>query len=270
MVGVAYRGRIALEDIRVDFEVEPIELPTGNGFGGIGFGVREVVTLKGQISESERIRLERASRYCPVGQALTKGSIQFQDEVEWSSGDVAAAAPNPAGVLPLAGDIAIVPTGSVHGRYLLDTKEYDDEGGMAHEGEVKVAVTCENLTHASLWTVLAGHSSDGWVPGPFPLSQAAWAASSAATLSQLLGQGTEGADSISVELAMAARGGRGRAQGDAAAGVVGHRSAVRRVIVPGSPRTTPLEVVQAALQRDPITIAYRNGGLLLHDEVVVE
>ena len=166
-MGVAYRGRIALEDIRVDFEVEPIELPTGNGFGGIGFGVREVVTLKGQISESERIRLERASRYCPVGQALTKGSIQFQDEVEWSSGDVAAASPNPAGVLPLAGDIAIVPTGSVHGRYLLDTKEYDDEGGMAHEGEVKVAVTCENLTHASLWTVLAGHSSDGWVRGLF-------------------------------------------------------------------------------------------------------
>ena len=269
-MGVAYRGRIVLEDIRVDFEVEPIELPTGNGFGGIGFGVREVVTLKGQILESERIRLERASRYCPVGQALTKGSIQFEDEVEWSSCDVAAASPIGEGILPLAGDIATVPAGSVHGRYLLDTKEYDEEGGMAHEGEVKVAVTCENLTHASLWTVLAGHSSDGWVPGPFPLSQAAWAASSAATLSQLLGQGTEGADSISVELAMAARGGRGQAQGDAAAGVVGQRSALRRAIVPGSPRTTPLEVVQAALQRDPITIAYRNGGVLLHDEVVVE
>ena len=41
MVGVAYRGRIALEDIRVDFEVEPIELPTG-----IGFGVKEMVTLE--------------------------------------------------------------------------------------------------------------------------------------------------------------------------------------------------------------------------------
>ena len=265
VVGVAYRGRIALEDIRVDFEVEPIELPTG-----IGFGVKEVVTLIGQISESERVRLQRASQFCPVGQALTKGSIQFEDEVEWSSGDVTAASPAPEGILPLAGDIAIVPTGSVHGRYLLDTKEYDEDGGMAHEGEVKVAVTCENLTHSSLWTVLAGHSSDGWVPGPFPLSQAAWAASSAATLNQLLPQGTEGADSISVELAMAARGGRGQAQGDAAAGVVGHRSALRRVIVPGNPRTTPLEVVQAALQRDPITIAYRNGVVLLYDEVVVE
>ena len=265
MVGVAYRGRIALEDIRVDFEVEPIELPTG-----IGFGVKELVTLKGQISGPDRIRLQRASQFCPVGQALTKGSIQFEDEVEWSSGDVAAASPIPESILPLAGDIAIVPTGSVHGRYLLNTKEYDEDGGMAHEGEVKVAVACENLTHSSRWTVLAGHSSDGWVPGPFPLSQAAWAASSAATLSQLLRQGGEEADSISVELAMAARGGRGQSQDDAAAGVVGHRSALRRVIVPGNPRTTPLEVVQAALQRDPITIAYRNGGVLLHDEVVVE
>ena len=36
MVGVAYRGHIALEDIQVDFEVEPVELPQS-----IGFGVRE-------------------------------------------------------------------------------------------------------------------------------------------------------------------------------------------------------------------------------------
>ena len=53
----------------------------------------------------------------------------------------------------VGGDIAIVPTGSVHGRYLLDTKEYGEDGGVAHEGEVKVAVVCENLTHSSLWTV---------------------------------------------------------------------------------------------------------------------
>ena len=68
VVGVAYRGNIPLEDISVDFEVEPIELPNS-----LGFGVREVVTLKGNISESERVRLQRASQFCPVGQALTKG-----------------------------------------------------------------------------------------------------------------------------------------------------------------------------------------------------
>ncbi len=69
---------------------------------------------------------------------------------------------------------------------------------------------------------------------------------------------------------MAGPGGRGQSQGNAAAGVVGHRRALRRLIVPGTPRTTPIEVIQAALQRDPITLAYRNGGVLLQDEVVVE
>ncbi len=86
MVGVAYRGHIALEDLQVDFEVEPVELPQS-----IGFGVREVVTLKGQISETERVRLQRAAQYCPVGQALTKGSMEIEDEVQWSSGEATVA-----------------------------------------------------------------------------------------------------------------------------------------------------------------------------------
>jgi hypothetical protein len=60
VVGVAYRGQIPLEDIMVDFEVEPVELPNA-----IGFGVREVVTLKGQLSQSQRLRLQRAAQYCP-------------------------------------------------------------------------------------------------------------------------------------------------------------------------------------------------------------
>ena len=265
VVGVAYRGRIALEDIKVDFEVEPIELPNS-----IGFGVKEVVTLKGEISETERIRLQRASQFCPVGQALTKGSIQIDDEVQWSSGEVRAVSPLLEGLQPSGAELPAIRPGSVHARYLLDTKEYDEGGDMVHEGEAKVYVTCENLTRSSLWTVLAGHSSNGWVPGPFPLATAAWAASTAATLSQLLPQGTEGADGISVELAMAARGGRDQAQGDAEAGLVGRRGALRRVIVPGTPHTNPIEVIQAALQRDPITLAYRNGGVLLNDEVLVE
>jgi len=60
-VGVAYRGNIALDDIKVDFEVKPIGPPNA-----IGFGVKETVTLIGKISEQERVRLERASNYCPV------------------------------------------------------------------------------------------------------------------------------------------------------------------------------------------------------------
>lgn len=262
---MAYRGHIPLEDIKVDFEVEPVELSSA-----IGFGVREVVTLKGQISEAERLRLQRAARYCPVGQALTKGSMEVEDEVQWSSGEVTAISPAPEALQPLEGALPAIPPGSVHARYLLDTKEYDETEAMVHEGEAKVYVTYENLTRSSRWTLLAGHSSEGWVPPPFPLAQGAWAASTASTLSRLLPLGTEGADGLSVELVMAAGGNRGQSQGNAAEGVVGHRRVLRRVILPGTPNTTPIEAVQAALQRDPISIAYRNGGVLLQDEVVVE
>ena len=31
----------------------------------------------------------------------------------------------------------------------------------------------------------------------------------------------------------------------------------------------PIETVQAALQRDPITIAYLEGGILLDEQVVI-
>jgi hypothetical protein len=68
LVGVADRVKIPLDDIVVDFEIEPTGLPNG-----MGFGVKELVTLYGNISESERVRLERASNFCPVGQALNKG-----------------------------------------------------------------------------------------------------------------------------------------------------------------------------------------------------
>ncbi len=115
-----------------------------------------------------------------------------------------------------------------------------------------------------------GCNPEGWVPPPFPLAHGAWAASSASTLSRLLYQGTEDADGLSVELVMAAGGNRGQSQANAAEGVVGRHRILRRIILPGTPRTTPIEAVQAALQRDPISLAYHNGGVLLHDEVVVE
>jgi hypothetical protein len=261
---VAYRGRIPLEDIQVDFEVEPLALP-----GGIGFGVRELVTLKGRLSDPERVRLQRAAQYCPVGQALTKGAMEVEDVVQWDAGE-ATAFPASAALQRLEGDLPAIPPGSVHGRYLLDTKEYDATGGMVHEGEVKVYVTCENLSRVSRWTCVAGHSSAGWVPPPFPFAQGAWAASTASTLHRLLPPSPEGTPGPVVELAMASRGGRDQAQGNAAAGVVSRRRVVRRVLVPGSPRTTPIEAVHAVLQRDPISLAYRHGGVLLHDEVVIE
>ncbi len=266
MVGVAYRGGIALEDIEVDFEVEPVERA-----GGIGFGVRERVTLKGNISEAERVRLQRASRYCPVGQALTRGSMMIEDEVQWRSGEVTAVPGNPGTLPKLEGTLPVIRPGTVHASYLLDTKEYDDAGNMEHEGEAKVYVITENATHTSRWTVLAGHSSPGFIPPPFPTAQAAWAASTATTLSRLLPLGSDhDPRDLQVEVGLTMTGGRDLAQGSAAEGRVVHRNAVRRLIVPGSPRTMPIEAVQAALQQDPITNAYRDGGVLLDDQVVVE
>ncbi len=262
---MAYRGGIALEDIEVDFEVEPLERA-----GSIGFGVRESVTLKGDISESERLRLRRASRYCPVGQALTKGSMVIEDEVQWQSGEITQI-PETADNLPaLEGNLPVIQPGTVHGRYLLDTKEYDADGTMQHEGEAKVYITTQNLTHTSRWTVMAGHSSPGLIPPPFPSAQAAWAASTATTLSRLLPRSAEqDVRDIRVEVGLNVAGGRDQAQLSAAEGRVIHRNAVRRIVVPGSPQNMPLEAVQAALLQDPITIAYREGGVLLDERVVV-
>ena len=61
LVGVAYRGNIALEDVAGDFEAEPT---CSND--AVGFGVRESVTRYGKISESERVRLGLVSGHCPV------------------------------------------------------------------------------------------------------------------------------------------------------------------------------------------------------------
>ena len=46
--------------------------------------------------------------------------------------------------------------------------------------------------------------------------------------------------------------------------------ALRRLIVPRTPRSTPIEVIQAALRRDSITLAFQNGPVLLKAEVVVD
>ena len=265
VVGVAYRGGIPLEDIEVDFAVEPTATVDGPGFG-----VRETVRLHGKLSETERVRLERAVRFCPVGQALTKGSMQFEDVAEWSSGETRSLSPEDGGDASLAGSLPAIAPGTVQARYLLDTKEYDADGNMADEGEAKIYICTENMTGAGRWTLLAGHSSQGWVAPPFPTAQAAWAASTVATLSGLL-PFREAADArdLRVEVGLLMQGGRERSQGDAATGNITRRPALRRLLVPGSPDTLPAAGIAAALGRDPITIAYRGGGVLLEEQVVV-
>ncbi len=265
LVGVAYRGKIPLENIDVEFQVEPLE-----GGSGMGFGVREVVTLRGNLSESERVRLERASNFCPVGQAMSKGSMQTEDEIRWSSGETVTASPVSEGLPTLDGSVAAITAGTVSGMYLIETKEHDETGAMTHEGESKVSIKFENLTRTSSSIVLGGHSTAGLVPGPFPLAHSGWASSTVATLSRLLPFGANGADGLKVELFMAGiPGGTTEAQANAAEGVVGYRQVKRRITVPGTPAEIPLASVQAALLRDPMSITYQSGGVLLSHDVVL-
>ena len=65
-------------------------------------------------------------------------------------------------------------------------------------------------------------------------------------------------------------GGRDEAQSNAAEGVLGRRPVTRRINLPGTPQDIPLEAVQAALLRDPVSLAYLHGGILTEHQVFVE
>jgi len=57
-----------------------------------------------------------------VGQALTKGSIQVDDEFRWSTGETASATTSSEDLHPLDGDLPAILFGTVHAKYLRDTK----------------------------------------------------------------------------------------------------------------------------------------------------
>jgi uncharacterized OsmC-like protein len=266
VVGVASRGQIPLQDIRVDFQVEAVAHPDARGFA-----VRKTVTLHGPLSETEQRRLQRAAEYCPVGQLFTKGALGLEDQVTCSaeSAAPAAAAPSVWVLPPLSDPPVSLPPGAVHGRYLADTREYSDRGVLQHEGEVKVYLTCENLTRPGRWTLLAGHSSAGWMPPPVPLAYAALAASTVTTLRQFVSPEAWPATSFHVEIAPQGAGNRDQAQAAAAAGTINVRRAVRRVVLHGAPGAWPVQAIEAALQHDPLATSFRQGGVLLGEQVVV-
>jgi uncharacterized OsmC-like protein len=266
VVGVAYRGQIPLQDIQVDFQVEPIAHPDARGFG-----VRKSVTLRGSLSETEQLRLRRAAEYCPVGQVLTKGALVLEDQVVSSAESaVPETAAQAARLLqPLVDAHQTVVPGAVHGRYLVDTKEYTDGGVLQHEGEVKIYLTCENLTRPGRWTLLAGHSSLGWMPPPVPLAYAALAASTVTTLRQEVSPEAWPPAGFHVEIAPHGAGNRDQAQANAAAGTLSARRAVRRVVLHGDPGAVPVLAIEAALERDPLSTSFRKGGVLLSEQFVV-
>jgi uncharacterized OsmC-like protein len=266
VVGVAHRGQIPLQDMRVDFQVEPGVDPDGRGFG-----VRKTVTLCGALSDTQQLRLRRAAEYCPVGQLFTKGALALEDQVVYSteSATPEAAAQMARGLQPSLDPLPPVPAGAVHGRYLTDTKEYADSGVLQHEGEVKVYLTCANPTRLGRWTLLAGHSAEGWVPSPIPLAYAALAASTVSTLGQWLSPEPRSTGGFHVEIAPHGAGNRDQAQAAAAAGTISTRRAVRTVVLHGAPGVVPVQAIEAALQHDPLATSFRAGGMLLDEQIIV-
>ena len=266
MVGVAHRGQIPLQDIRVDFQVEPVASADARGFG-----VRKTVTLHGALSETEQRRLHRAAEYCPVGQLLTKGALVIEDQVECcAEGAVPEMAVPSARVLQpsLPTTLACAP-GAVHGRYLVETKEYDDSGVLRHEGEVKIYMTCANRTRPGRWTLLAGHSAEGWVPPPIPLAYAALAASTVTTLRSCLASEAWPPVGFHVEIAPYGTGNRDQAQASAAAGTLNARRVVRKVVLHGAPSAVLSQTIKAAVQQDPLSTSFRMGGVVLGEQIVV-
>jgi len=266
VVGVAYRGQIPLQDIRVDFQVEAVAGPDA-----LGFGVKKTVTLYGPLSETQQRRLHRAAEYCPVGQLFTKGAMALEDQVIGSAEDTApAAAAQVARVLQPSLDAPkALPAGAVHGRYLAETKEYTDSGVLQHEGEVKVYLTWANLTRPGRWTLLAGHSSEGWMPPPVPLAYAAFAASTVTTLRSFIAPDAWAPAGFHVEIAPYGTGSRDQAQANAAAGTINARRVVRTLVLHGAPSARLGQAIEAALQQDPLSTSLRQGGVLLDEQIVV-
>jgi uncharacterized OsmC-like protein len=266
VVGVAHRGQIPLQDIQVDFQLDAVVRPDARGFG-----VRKTIALKGPLSETEQLRLRRAAEYCPVGQLFTKGALVIEDQVTCSAQNAAPeAAVSAAQVLqPPLDTFPTCAPGAVHGRYLVDTQEYADSGVLQQEGEVKLYLTCENLTRPGRWTLLAGHSSVGWMPPPVPLAYAALAASTVTTLRQFVSREAWPSAGFHVEIIPQGAGNRDQSQASAAAGTINTRRVVRTIVLHGAPGVSPVQPIEEALQHDPLALSFRSGGVLLGEQIIV-
>lgn len=257
-VGVASRHQFPLETLQVTFQIASgVERTPG------GFGVHKAVTLYGPLDASAQRRLQRVVEYCPVGQLWTKGALVIDEQIR-SDTETAAPAPPSSAVqeaVPIhTGPPPCVP-GTVSSQYLLDTKVYDAQGLLHQEGEVKIALACANLTRPGRWTLLAGHSEDGWVPSPVPLAYAAVAASTVSTLQQAIPSGAWPAGGFHVEIASYAAGNREQAQANAAAGTLSPRRVVRTVVVSGKVSAALRQAIAVAVQREPLTASVRAGGI---------
>jgi hypothetical protein len=227
--------------------------------------------LKGPLSATEQLRLRRAAEYCPVGQLFTKGALAIEDQVICGAENATPeAAVSAAQVLqPPLDSLPTCPPGAVHGRYLVDTQEYADSGVLQHEGEVKLYLSCDNLTRPGRWTLLAGHRSAGWMPPPVPLAYAALAASTVTTLRQFVSREAWPSAGFHVEMIPHGAGNRDQSQAAAAAGTINTRRVVRTIVLHGAPGVSPVQAIEEALPHDPLTLSFRSGGVLLGEQIIV-
>jgi hypothetical protein len=190
------------------------------------------------------------------------------------TGSVQSAAPEAArpaaqGVQPPLDALPTCPPGTVHCRYLFDTREYAGSGVLQHEGEVKLYLTCENPTWPGRWTFLAGHSSAGWMPPRVPLAYAALAASTVTTLRALVSRAAGPSAGFHVEMLPHGAGTRDQSQTAAAAGTINPRRVVRTIVLYGAPGVSAVQAIEAALPHDPLARSFRSGGVLLGEQIIL-
>jgi hypothetical protein len=72
-----------------------------------------------------------------------------------------------------------------------------------------------------------------------------------------------------VEIAPYGTGNRDQAQTIAAAGTLNARRVVRTVVLHSAPSTVSAQAIEAALQQDPLSTSFRQGGVVLGEQIVV-
>jgi len=252
MVGVAYRGNIAIENVAVDFEVKS------------GFRLRKTVTAPGTFQEEELARLRRAIEFCPVGKLFTKRSLEIADEVEVQVGPGSRV----SGLGPGEPAELTIPAGSVRAEYLPATKEFNDAGELRMEGEVKLYLSCENHERPGRWLLMGGHSGPGWLPAPVPMLNGAIAASAALTLQSIAPSKAVRDGAFQVEIPRESAGNRDQSQADAAAGIIRGRAVTRHVSLLAPASDAEVERVRSAVADDPLGRALREGVELLDEQLV--
>ena len=107
------------------------------------------------------------------------------------------------------------------------------------------------------------------MPPPVPLTYAALAASTVTTLQACMAPEARTPAGFHVEIAPYGAGNRDQAQTSAAAGILNARRVVRTVVLHGATSAVPTQAIETALQQDPLSTSFRQGGVVLDEQIVV-